>query len=232
MNQPPLTPARRVGPSRSVADEARLALETFDNLKPGEVFALVSNQRPKALLERFQSDRKGQFEWTPTEEGPKVFRVEISRRAAALGATRAVNEALSWDHDRLDELEARAFAARATGDLALAKEVYSAFAFGLRRHIRFEEEILFPEFENRTGFPSHMGPTAVMRDEHREILSCLERIEAGIGVAGSNVDSPRHALHAVLGNHNLKEENIVYPGTDHALTPAERDDLVARIQAC
>lgn len=35
----------------------------------------------------------------------------------------------------------------------------------------------------------------------------------------------------VLGNHNLKEENIVYPGTDSALTAAERDALVSRIQA-
>jgi iron-sulfur cluster repair protein YtfE (RIC family) len=70
-----------------------------------------------------------------------------------------------------------------------------------------------------------------MRDEHREILRCLDRIEAGIGDPGASVDSSRHALHAVLGNHNLKEENIVYPLTDQALTAAERDALVARMQA-
>ena len=41
----------------------------------------------------------------------------------------------------------------------------------------------------------------------------------------------RHTLHAVLGNHNLKEENIVYPLTDQALTADQRDALVARMQA-
>ncbi len=218
------------GPPLSPAEEDRRALEAFDSLKPGEVFALVSSQRPSALLERLRNDRKGQFEWTPTGEG-KTWTVQVLRRDADRGSLRAVNEALSWDHDRLDALEARAFAARSAGQLTAAMEAYSAFAYGLRRHIRFEEEILFPEFEMRTGFSPHMGPTAVMRDEHREILLCLESIEGLIRVAGSPVESRRHALHAVLGNHNLKEENIVYPGTDHALTARERDELVARIQA-
>ncbi len=121
-------------------------------------------------------------------------------------------------------------AARAKGDLEEAKAIYAVFAYGLRRHIRFEEEILFPEFETRAGFSPEVGPTSVMRDEHREILHCLDRIEAGIGDLAASVDSSRHSLHAVLGNHNLKEENIVYPLTDQALTAAERDALVARMQ--
>jgi len=49
--------------------------------------------------------------------------------------------------------------------------------------------------------------------------------------AASGAESVRHALHSVLGNHNLKEENIVYPGTDESMSPLERDALVARIQA-
>ena len=76
-----------------------------------------------------------------------------------------------------------------------------------------------------------VGPTAVMRDEHREILSCLDRIQEAIGVSAAPVDSIRHVFHSVLGNHNLKEENIVYPGTDRVLNALERDALVARIQA-
>jgi hypothetical protein len=70
-----------------------------------------------------------------------------------------------------------------------------------------------------------------MREEHRGILQCLERIEEAMGRTDSPVESLRHALHSILGDHNLKEENIVYPGTDRALNPPERDALVARIQA-
>lgn len=202
----------------------------FDRLRPGETLTLLQNQ-PSDLLAQLQQGRKGQFEWSPVSEDSRTFKVELFRRAAEPGSLRAVNEALSWDHDRLDALEERAFAARAKGDLHEARAIYAVFAYGLRRHIRFEEEILFPEFELRAGFSPEGGPTAVMRDEHREILRCLDRIEAGISDPIANVDSPRHALHAVLGNHNLKEENIVYPLTDQALTAAERDALVARMQA-
>jgi hypothetical protein len=35
----------------------------------------------------------------------------------------------------------------------------------------------------------------------------------------------------VLGGHNMKEEPILYPGTDRLLTEDERDALVPRIQA-
>jgi iron-sulfur cluster repair protein YtfE (RIC family) len=142
-----------------------------------------------------------------------------------------VNEALSWDHDRLDDLESRSFKARERGDFAEAKALYAVFAFGLRRHIRFEEELLFPEFEKKAGFPAEMGPTAVMRDEHLEILDCLNRIEQAIGDGAASLESLRHGLHLVLGNHNLKEENIVYPMTDQALGGQDTDALVARIQA-
>lgn len=221
----------RVGPGLAPEELELRALEAFDASRPGERVIVVCDRAPRALLARFQAARKGQFEWAPTQEGPGVFRVEVFRRKGERGSLRTVNDALSWDHDRLDELEGAAFAARDLGDLAEARALFSPFAFGLRRHIRFEEEILFPEFEAKAGFPSTQGPTEVMRDEHREILQILGRMEEAMETDPSGLDSLRHALHLVLGNHNLKEEQIVYPLTDQALTPAERDALVTRIQA-
>ncbi|MEO8501595.1 MAG: hemerythrin domain-containing protein, partial [Vicinamibacteria bacterium] len=231
MTQNTLPAPSQIGPGLSPEDLKTQALEAFDALRPGEAITLHLERSLSAALSFFQKERKGQFEWTPTSEGPKVFTVEVFRREAERGSLRLVNEALSWDHDRLDDLEDRAFKMRERGDFEEAEALYTVFAFGLRRHIRFEEEILFPEFESRLGLSSAMGPSAVMRDEHREILECLTRIEQGIGEAASSLESVRHALHAVLGNHNLKEEHIVYPGTDEAMSPIERDALVARIQA-
>ena len=78
--------------------------------------------------------------------------------------------------------------------------------------------------------PPAAGPTAVMRSEHREI----ERLIGAIGQALTGGEAPlllRAALHRVLGEHNLKEERMLYPATDQALAPEERDALVARIQA-
>ena len=206
------------------------ALASFDALAPGETSVLVSGDAGSDVLRRLQAERRGLFEWSVLEPGPAIWRIEITRRAGAAGPLRGVNEALSWDHDRLDALEEAAFGKRAAGDLASAYELYAEFAAGLKRHIGFEEEILFPAFEERAGFPPTAGPTAVMRAEHREIRELLDRIEAGIADAAAPVEELRRLLHAVLGDHNFKEEGILYPGTDELMGAEEADELVARIQ--
>lgn len=231
MTQSPLKTLSWSGPAETPGAREAMALSSFDSLTPGEHIVLAFDSAPQGFLAHFQAERKGQFDWTPVREGPETWAFEVSRRKAERGELRTVNEALSWDHDRLDALEGAAFEARAQGQPAEAAAIYAAFAFGLRRHIRFEEEILFPEFEEKTGHAADLGPTMVMRDEHREILDCLDRIQASIADPTSAAESVRHALHVVLGNHNLKEENIVYPMTDQALGPEARDALVARIQA-
>jgi hemerythrin superfamily protein len=46
----------------------------------------------------------------------------------------------------------------------------------------------------------------------------------------ASVEPLRHRLHAVLGDHNFKEEQVLYPTTDQVLGEKEADALVARIQ--
>lgn len=228
---PPTVTSPRVLDTRTIekADRPVHVLATFDALAAGESFVLVTDHQPRCMLPRFHGERAGRFEWSPLEAGPEVWRTQITKRQSA--QPREVTEALAWDHDRLDALEQRAFAQRAAGDHAGAATTYLEFAHGLRRHIGFEERILFPEFEARAGLPSDAGPTAVMRFEHREIESLLARIAARIGDAGAPVEGARAELHRILGDHNLKEERVVYPGTDRLLSDGERDELVRRIQA-
>lgn len=202
----------------------------FDALAPGEALVVVSGHVPRRLLGRLQEERKGQFEWSPLEGGPERYRTEIVRRPAEAGTLRGVNEALAWDHDRLEEVEARAFGHFEAGDSAAARETWAEFSFGLRRHIGFEEAILFPAFEQGTGMSPDAGPTAVMRHEHRRIEELLDAI--GSALAGAGAPQPLRAeLHRVLGEHNMKEEQILYPMTDNCLQAEDRDALVARIQA-
>lgn len=208
------------------------ALSLFDTLAPGEVMLVEAGEDLRGLLGAFQAERKGQFEWSPLAEGPKVWRIEVARREAAAGALRRVSEALAWDHDRLDGLEREAFERRSSGDLTGARETFAVFAHGLRRHIRFEEEILFPEFEARSGIPSQAGPTAVMRAEHQEIQSLIVAMAEAVADPASPVERLRADLHRVLGDHNTKEENVLYPGADRIMSDAEGDDLVRRIQSC
>jgi hemerythrin superfamily protein len=69
-----------------------------------------------------------------------------------------------------------------------------------------------------------------MRAEHRDIEMLLEGIRGTVGVPGSAAETLRAELVRVLGEHNEKEEQVLYPGTDKLLTREESDALVARIQ--
>jgi uncharacterized protein (DUF2249 family)/hemerythrin-like domain-containing protein len=205
-------------------------IASLDGLAPAEGLILVSGDVAGDLLRALQRKRRGLFEWSVLAAGPPVWRIELVRRAGALGEPRGVNEALSWDHDRLDAVEEEAFRLRESGDFVSAGERYAAFAAGLRRHIGFEEQVLFPAFENASGMTPTAGPTAVMRAEHREIESLLVAIEEGITDPAFPVETFRQQFRGVLGDHNLKEEEVLYPMSDNFLGVEGSDRLVEEIQ--
>lgn len=207
------------------------ALALVDALGTGEMLTLRLNlASARALLARLTAERKGLFEWSPEADGDTV-RVDVTRRDAAPGSKRGVFEALSWDHDRIDAFERGAFAARAAGDLETALSLFERFKVGLFRHIGFEEDLLFPALESAAGFPPHAGPTAVMRAEHVEIRAAVRLLRDAIGDPSADAESLRGRLHAALGPHNDKEERILYPMADRALSASGADELVAAIQA-
>ena len=214
------------------AERLSTLLARFDALVPGDCFELQSDHAPKPALALLQRERRGLFEWSPLEEGPALWRTEITRRGdRGEGERRAVTEALEWDHDRLDALESGAFAARAAGDLALATRLFGDFARGLRRHIAFEEKLLFPAFESRADAPGLCGPTFVMRQEHREIEQRLHDMECRFTTLEDSLSGARHVFQDLMHEHNVKEERVLYPTTDRLLTAEERDELVREIQA-
>ena len=140
----------------------------------------------------------------------------------------SVTRYLSWDHDRLDGLLGEVTRRVQGGSFSQAQSIFEAFDQGLRRHIRNEEELLFPLFEARSGV--RHGPTAVMRSEHRaieaELVRMREALEAG---DASEYASGLTTLHGLMGPHNAKEEQVLYPTTDDFLDPAERHELVDRM---
>jgi iron-sulfur cluster repair protein YtfE (RIC family) len=136
---------------------------------------------------------------------------------------------LGRDHDRLDEVLRRVSSAVEKCGFAAAAVRYEEFERGLLRHIRIEEELLFPVFEARSGMMS--GPTDAMRDEHAEVRKALALMRRGLQAtdAGAYGDGLRF-LQSVLPDHNAKEEHILYPTLDSLLRPAERAALVARLE--
>ena len=56
-----------------------LIFKTFDALGVGEAFQLVNDHEPRPLLYTFQNERKDQFRWEYVEQGPEVWRVDITK---------------------------------------------------------------------------------------------------------------------------------------------------------
>lgn len=140
-----------------------------------------------------------------------------------------ISQFLAPDHQRCDTLFAESEAAAASGDWSKATNGFSRFQEALMHHFSMEEEVLFPAFETRTGMT--MGPTQVMRSEHRQMTDllgqmadALERKDAD-GFLG-DCDT----LLIIMQQHNVKEEQMLYQMADQVLA-GELEDVVARMRA-
>jgi len=129
-----------------------------------------------------------------------------------MSGQKTVSAFFEQDHDRLDELF-KTFQQLKRSDFPKAKEAFKEFKFGLQRHIVWEEDVLFPLWEKKTGM-SESGPTPVMRHEHRQIGQQLEAIHGKVSEQNPDSDKEEQALLDRLGSHNRKEELRLYPAID------------------
>src|SRR3989338_742740 len=132
------------------------------------------------------------------------------------------------DHDQLDGYF-RKFQELKKKDYAQAKEFFKKFKFGLQRHIVWEEEILFPLFERKTGMKD-FGPTFEMREEHRQIGQFLEALHEKVQQQNPESDQEEDLLWNTLKQHNHKEENVLYPEIDQQASVAERKEVFRSMQ--
>lgn len=124
------------------------------------------------------------------------------------------------DHDRLDELF-KTFHTMKRSDFAKAKEAFKEFKIGLQRHIVWEEELLFPIWEEKTGMVED-GPTPMMRHEHSQIKQLLDAIHQKVEGQNLESDQDEQALLQLLSSHNRKEERALYPAIDNVISADER----------
>jgi iron-sulfur cluster repair protein YtfE (RIC family) len=137
-----------------------------------------------------------------------------------MSVEKTITEFFEQDHDRLDELF-KTFQQSKRSDFPKAKEAFKEFKFGLQRHIVWEEDLLFPIWEQKTGM-SDSGPTPVMRNEHRQIGQQLEAIHQKVVNQSPDSDQEEQALLDLLGSHNRKEERALYPAIDKVTSAEER----------
>ncbi|WP_178030904.1 hemerythrin domain-containing protein [Pelagibaculum spongiae] len=128
----------------------------------------------------------------------------------------SISELMSADHRRCDQLQASFEAAVEKNEIDKIVTIFDDFYAAVDRHFRMEEEVLFPEFESVTGMTR--GPTQVMKMEHQQIRQQLESLklslqqndyEKALGVSEN--------LLILTQQHNMKEEQMLYPMTDRSL---------------
>jgi len=132
-------------------------------------------------------------------------------------------------HRHCDDLFVAAEEAVQRGDWAAAAPAFERFNDQMKAHFEAEEGVLFPAFEAATGMSQ--GPTKMMRYEHEQMRTLLSQLAA----AREAHDSEGYAgaaetLLMLMQQHNMKEENILYPMCDQALG-AEAERLGAKIDA-
>ena len=140
----------------------------------------------------------------------------------------SIRSFMTDDHRRCDDLFAEAEQAVAKNDFSLARVAFGHFRSAVLAHFDTEEKTLFPTFEAKTGMS--MGPTQVMRMEHAQMRSLLDEVEDALN-AGEAEDylGQAETLLIMMQQHNMKEENILYPMCDQHLS-AELPAVLERLE--
>ena len=135
--------------------------------------------------------------------------------------TETLQSALEREHHAIDR-GVEAFIAGAGSEDSTTAPLVEAME-ALQRHIYLEEEFLFPPLR-RAGLTM---PIFVMLREHGELWQTMDTLTALID---EKADSQRlrdasSGFLSQLAEHNGKEEPIIYPQADTALTPRVTADL-------
>jgi iron-sulfur cluster repair protein YtfE (RIC family) len=135
--------------------------------------------------------------------------------------TGTLAEALEREHREIDA-GIEAFAAGVAAGAPDPAPLTGAIA-ALRRHIYLEEELLFPPLR-QAGM---VAPIFVMLREHGELWRTLDELESRLSSqpGPDGVLESCKELLAQLEAHNAKEEPIIYPQADAALTGSAADEL-------
>lgn len=123
---------------------------------------------------------------------------------------------LGSDHRACDDLFAAAEENVAKRNWEHGGKLFDQFCKAMERHFAMEEDVLFPAFEAKSG--NTMGPTQVMRMEHAQMRTLMNDMKTAVAT-GNSTDylGLSETLKVIMQQHNLKEENMLYPMSDRVL---------------
>lgn len=133
---------------------------------------------------------------------------------------------MAHHHKECDTQFTSAEEAIAKGEWQQGTLLWSQFAQELEKHFLREESILFPDFETRTGMAG--GPTQMMRMEHEQMRALVVEINKAVqSQEQEQFLALTETLMITMQQHNMKEEQMLYPMIDQSLPDAS--DTIERM---
>ncbi|PIQ52305.1 MAG: hemerythrin [Comamonadaceae bacterium CG12_big_fil_rev_8_21_14_0_65_59_15] len=140
----------------------------------------------------------------------------------------SIKNCMTHDHRRCDAGFAQVEQAVAAQQWDRASAALNSFASVMRQHFAAEEELLFPAFEQKSGMT--MGPTQVMRVEHEQMRELLSAAQSALSAQDADdYAGNAETLLIMMQQHNMKEENVLYPLCDDHLVD-QVDVLLTQLQ--
>ncbi|MBE7492588.1 MAG: hemerythrin domain-containing protein [Planctomycetes bacterium] len=208
-------------PQRPAAVLGQLA-----RLETGQELVLVTPHDPRPLLRRLLAELPDRLDWGPLRRGPELWRWQFAARPPE---PRTVAGYLVWDHRRMETLLHQGTTAAAAGQWREAGPRLEEYGVALLRHADIEDDILFPVYEKLGGGLAD-SPTAMMRGEHTQVrLAVHDLLAAARRTDAPGVLAALGRLQAVVVEHHVKEEEILFPSLDDALEPPARRALVEQL---
>lgn len=142
---------------------------------------------------------------------------------------KSIHSVLAQDHQTCDGMFAETEVAVGRADFAAARSGFERFREAMQRHISAEEKIVFPAYEDKTGDRS--GPTEIMRSEHQMMRELFVKLDAALAQQqAKQYLGQAETLLMLMQQHNIKEENILYPMIDQVLG-SEQSTILEKLQA-
>lgn len=131
----------------------------------------------------------------------------------------SITEHMTHQHRHCDDIFSATETAVSQGNWSDASASWDRFYQTIEQHFSTEEQVLFPAFEQATG--STAGPTSVMRIEHQQMRQLFEQINTALLQHDANeVLGLTETLMILMQQHNMKEEQILYPMSQQVLPDA------------
>ncbi|MDA8389312.1 MAG: hemerythrin domain-containing protein [Gammaproteobacteria bacterium] len=132
-------------------------------------------------------------------------------------------------HRLLDQLWDDTQTRVAAADWPGAGAAFGAFRAAIERHMRTEEQILFPAYEEVHGADNPL--TSILRKGHKDLRSFFDEIGEAVETAdGDEAAALIGTTGQILLHHDAKEEEELYPAVDRLLPQAAADKAARQLE--